>query len=131
VGTSLIKGYQLLFKGSKTGSYLTIEKSKDKAVPVAVWKVTESDERSLDRYEGFPDFYYKQTMELDVKGIRTGKTYRKKAFVYIMHEERELGVPFNQYVRVCLEGYQSFGFSAKYLEDALKISLEVANGNSN
>jgi hypothetical protein len=26
VGTSEIKDYQLLFKGSKTGSYLTIEK---------------------------------------------------------------------------------------------------------
>ena len=28
VGTMVLKGYELLFKGSKTGSYLTIEKKK-------------------------------------------------------------------------------------------------------
>lgn len=28
IGTSVIKDYELLFKGSKTGSYLTIEKRK-------------------------------------------------------------------------------------------------------
>lgn len=28
VGTSVIKGYELLYKGSKTGSYLTIDKEK-------------------------------------------------------------------------------------------------------
>lgn len=36
VGTSVIKDYQLLYKGSKTGSYLTIEKKKGGIVPVAI-----------------------------------------------------------------------------------------------
>lgn len=45
VGTAVIKGYQLLFKGSKTGSYFTIEKAENSAVPVAVWEVTDSDEK--------------------------------------------------------------------------------------
>ena len=40
VGTSVIKDYQLLYKGSKTGSYLTIEKKKGGIVPVAIWEVT-------------------------------------------------------------------------------------------
>ena len=60
VGKGVIKDYRLLFKGSKTGSYLTIEKAKGYEVPVAVWKVDEACEESLDRYEGYPSFYYKR-----------------------------------------------------------------------
>ena len=122
IGTSVIEDYRLLFKGSKTGSYLTIEPKAGAEVPVAVWEVTESDERSLDRYEGYPNFYYKTEMILDIKGIRTSKVRRRDAFVYIMHEERELGIPRGFYVKTCLEGYQSFGFDEKYLYDAITIS---------
>ena len=64
VGTSVIPDYQLLFKGSKTGSYLTIEKKKGASVPVAVWEVSEHDEQRLDAYEGYPNFYYKTDMQL-------------------------------------------------------------------
>jgi len=53
VGTSVIEGYELLFKGSKTGSYLTIEPKAGASVPVAIWSVTAEDEKALDRYEGW------------------------------------------------------------------------------
>ena len=122
IGTSVIDGYRLLFKGSKTGSYLTIEPKEGGKVPVVVWEVTESDEKELDRYEGYPTFYYKKTMTLDVKEIRTGKIRRKEAFVYIMHEERKLGSPSRYYIRTCLDGYRAFGFDERYLYDALAIS---------
>ena len=59
LGTAVLDGWELLFKGSKTGSYLTIEECAGGKVPVAVWEVTGSDEAALDRYEGFPTFYYK------------------------------------------------------------------------
>lgn len=122
IGTSVIDDYQLLFKGSKTGSYLTIEPKAGAEVPVVVWEVTEPDEKALDRYEGYPNFYYKKEMTLDIKGIRTKKVRRRDAFVYIMHEERELGTPSWYYVNTCLDGYRAFGFDEKYLFDAIKIS---------
>lgn len=122
IGTSVIEDYQLLFKGSKTGSYLTIEPKEGATVPVAVWEVTEQDELSLDRYEGYPNFYYKTEMALDIKGIRTGKIRRRQAFVYIMHEERELGIPSWFYVNTCLDGYRAFGFEEQYLFDAIEVS---------
>ena len=59
----------LLFKGSKTGSYLTIEPKEGSRVPVAAWEVSAEDELALDRYEGFPTFYYKKEMLLPIKGI--------------------------------------------------------------
>ena len=49
VGTAEIPNYQLLFKGSKTGSYLTIEPKQGCTVPAAVWSVSERDELALDR----------------------------------------------------------------------------------
>ena len=101
-----------------TGAYLTIEPKKGSEVPVAVWTVTETDEEALDRYEGCPVFYYKKDMELDIRGIRTGKMRKRKCFVYIMHEERKIGIPSLSYVRTCLEGYISFGFDEHYLSEA-------------
>ena len=40
IGTSEIPDYELLFKGSKTGSYLTIESKEGSRVPVAAWEVS-------------------------------------------------------------------------------------------
>ena len=125
VGKSVIKDYRLLFKGSKTGSYLTIEKAKGYEVPVAVWKVDEACEESLDRYEGYPSFYYKKEIEIDFKSIKKGLPRHSKAFVYIMHEERELGIPSRGYVEVCLEGYRTFGFNPILIEEAIIKSMEV------
>jgi len=125
VGRGVIKDYRLLFKGSKTGSYLTIEKAKGYEVPVAVWKVDEACEESLDRYEGYPSFYYKKEIEIDFKSIKKGLPRHSKAFVYIMHEERELGIPSRGYVEVCLEGYRTFGFNPILIEEAIIKSMEV------
>lgn len=124
IGTSEIHNYRLLFKGSKTGSYLTIEPEKGCSVPVAVWSVTDQDEWALDRYEGFPSFYYKKELELPITGIKTGKVRRRKVFVYIMHEDRPFGVPSSFYMRTCAEGYRYFGFDLQTLLEAFTYSQE-------
>lgn len=116
IGTSEIKDYRLLFKGSKTGSYLTIESKEGGRVPVVAWSVTAEDEAALDRYEGFPTFYYKKEMELPIKGIRSGRVRKRRCFVYIMHEDRQLGLPSSQYLRTCRDGYRCFGFDEKFLK---------------
>ena len=126
IGTSRIPGYRLLFKGSQTGAYLTIEKEEGSEVPVGVWEVTAADELALDRYEGYPRFYYKAEMVLPITGIQSGKVRRRRVFVYIMHEDRKIGIPNDYYVDVCLEGYRSFGFDELFLEEAVRISGEEA-----
>lgn len=130
IGTSVVPDYRLLFKGSQSGSYLTIEPQEGASVPVAAWEVTASDEQALDRYEGFPSFYYKKEMVLPVKGIRSGKIRRRKVFVYIMHEDRPLGLPSHHYLATCAEGYRSFGFDEKFLKWAYVDSgMELAEEN--
>ena len=116
LGTAEIADYRLLFKGSKTGSYLTIEKKRGGKVPVGIWQVTEQHEKALDRYEGFPVFYYKKEITI---------TEGRKAFVYIMHEDRPFAIPSKFYVDVCRIGYQDFGFDETYLFKALKKSKET------
>lgn len=127
IGTSEIKDYELLFKGSQTGCYLTIEKKKGGSVPVAVWATTATDEAALDCYEGFPTFYYKAEMELPVKDTSTGKVQNRKCYVYIMHEDRQLGSPSEFYVRTCLDGYRDFGFDEKILMKAVKNSRRMSH----
>ena len=95
-----------------------MEKKSGVSVPVAVWEVTAEDEKALDRYEGFPTFYYKKELTLPITGIRTGKIRQRRVFVYIMHEDRPIELPSTTYMQTCLEGYDDFGFNRQPLIEA-------------
>lgn len=125
VGTTELRGFELLYKGSKSGAYLTIEHKKGGVVPVALWEVSAADERRLDIYEGFPDFYYKRDIRLTYRD-QAGEAHKAQAFVYIMHEERRLGIPHWSYIGTCKQGYAYFGFDDKYLDEAYKRSWKGA-----
>lgn len=123
IGISAIPDYELLYKGSKTGAYLTIEQKVGGLVPIAVREVTADDEKHLDIYEGYPNFYYKKEVRLPIR-LANGKTKKVTAFVYIMHEEREIAIPSMTYIRTCEEGYRNFGFDTKFLDAAYEISAK-------
>lgn len=125
VGTAELCGWQLLFKGSGSGNYLTVERVEGHSVPVAVWAVSERDEENLDRYEGCPIFYYKKELVVELHEAETSETRLVTAFIYIMHEDRRLGRPTESYMKACLEGYEAFGFDPAILEEAYRISGEV------
>ena len=69
-----------------------------------------------------PNFYYKKNMKIRLS--ETGKMI--DAFVYIMHEERRLGIPTPAYVSTCKFGYTIFGFDFKYLDESYEKSLKGA-----
>lgn len=125
LGTAKLKDWELLFKGSKSGSYLTIEKKENAIVPVVIWKVDKTDEKALDRYEGYPTFYYKKDIKVQYKGIRTGNRRTVTSFAYIMHEERQIGVPSLFYLNTCLDGYDTFCFDKQILLNAYHKSKEL------
>lgn len=122
VGTGYIKDYELLFKGSQTGNYATIERKTGGIVPVTVWKISANDEKRLDHYEGVPRFYYKQ--ELPVRMGR--KTIH--GLVYIMHENREYGMPYDWYYLQMEQDYHKFGFDIRILRKALSVSQQRRKG---
>ena len=123
VGTGRLDGWRLMFKGSRTGAYATIEREKGQAVPILLWRISVADEERLDRYEGFPTFYYKRTIRAtrtDENGRDLGRT---QGMAYIMHEERKLGLPSTAYYDVLAAAYRKFGFDTAILEKAHKDSV--------
>ena len=68
VGNAILYGWQLLFKGCAT-----IEPNPERNTPVLVWEISERDERSLDRYEGYPSFYYKKDLEVETFPLEGGE----------------------------------------------------------
>ena len=124
VGTAELKGYRLLFKKSKSGSYLTVEKKRGRSVPLVVWRISEYHEKRLDRFEGCPVYYYKTTKAVDVHNLLDGGFLGTvEGIIYILHEERPLGVPTFRYFNLCMEGYERFGFDMNLMEKAVEESL--------
>ena len=71
----------------------------------------------------YPAFYYKKSVKLNVRSLYSDREQILDAFLYIMHEERHLGLPSAQYVSVCRQGYTDFGFNEKFLRRALADSM--------
>lgn len=116
LGRTELEDYRLLFKGSKTGAYATIEPEEGSRVPVLVWTIEKEDEKRLDRYEGYPVFYYKKDLEIDLAGKRV------TAMAYIMDESREYGKPSERYYGVLERAYRKYGFPMEILTEAYEIS---------
>lgn len=152
VGRGEVVGLHLLFKGSGSGVYATLEEAKDfigmqNRVPVILWSITPQDEKALDHYEGFPHFYYKQDICVDRvawcrPSKRASRLYETPSFdregkyvldedvkinvavgmAYIMHEDRLLGRPGKAYYRLLRRAYERFMFDTSILDAAVRFS---------
>lgn len=120
VGASEIKDYELLFRGGRRSSVATVEPLKGSSVPVLLWKLKERDLQALDRYEGYPSFYRKEVLDVELRG----KTV--SAMVYIMNDGHPFGSPSDYYLNTIMEGYQSAGFNTELLEQAVEKSIRLA-----
>lgn len=119
IGTAVLDNYQLSYKGSMDGySYLTIEEKDESYVPVGVYKISHLDEALLDKYEGYPELYYKEYKTVNVNGRK------RKALIYVMRPEFEYYIPSTNYVNICKKGYKDFGFSEEILDQALQVTIE-------
>ena len=120
LGTSELKGYRLLFKGLKPGIYATIESAPGFSMPVVLWSITTSGEQRLDYYQGFPNFYDKEMIQVTLAGKMV------EGMAYVMPKDRPFGVPDASYVRLITNAYKKFGFDPGILGRALKDSEEYA-----
>ena len=118
IGNALLPDYRLLFRGGNGGSVATVEPKRGASVPVLIWEITPRCEDALDRYEGWPRLYRKETVgvEYDGKIVET--------MIYIMNDGYPLGSPSQGYLNVILEGYDSAGFDPQVLRDALTASTK-------
>lgn len=123
-GVATLDGYALAFRGN---GCLTIDPDKSSEVNVAVWDVSEADEKALDRYEGFPNYYYKKDFEIDMLD-QNGQWHKVNAFAYIMRDGEPYALPWDVYYETCKAGSDHFKFSDRNLQSALaKAAMEVGH----
>lgn len=117
-GKGLLKGYRLAFQGRPNNAYATIVKSDGDEVPVIVWELKPRDEKALDMYEGYPNSYYKENLQVE---LESGEAVT--AMVYIMTNRipgrTSKNNPSSIYLGTILRGYIAAGFDYKYLQTAL------------
>lgn len=91
--------------------HATVEPSKwaEDRVPVLIWEISDRDEASLDRYEGVPHYYTKETAT--VHGT-DGNTYT--GLIYIMNKDMQrMSMPDKSYVDGIQSAYRALGFAAE------------------
>lgn len=120
LGPAELLGYSLLFRGSKGHAVATVEPNPDSLVPVLLWEITPCDEASLDRYEGWPNFYRKEIQSVCFQGKNI------EAMIYIMNPGAPLGSPSPFYLGTIAEGYTASGFNVDYLTEAIRLSAKNA-----
>ena len=60
-GQAVLAGWELLFRGCAT-----IAPNPKKNTPVLVWEISERDEENLDFYEGYPNYYRKEDLNIEL-----------------------------------------------------------------
>ena len=114
-GAGIIKNYDLTFWGNwNRYGVATVVPNPGTDVPVGLWVISPDDEKNLDIYEGWPNLYRKEEIEvvMDDGSVVTG-------MIYIMNEGRmRPAFPSDSYYGTIASGYQSFGFDLKFLQAA-------------
>ena len=106
LGTSTLHGYRLVFNG-----VATIEPDPDRSVPVLLWDIKPADEIPLDRYEGYPRLYRRETVQVELDGRTVD------AMVYIMNSDG-IAPPSPYYYDVIRQGYEMNGLDISVLKQA-------------
>lgn len=110
VGPASLTGWKLVSRG-----VADVERANGGKVGGALWRLTSSCLRSLDRYEGFPSYYSREIVRVLTEN---GELW---AWVYVMTDARKrTEYPFSAgYALACAEGARQCGVpvSALYLRD--------------
>ena len=118
VGSVTLQNYELQFRGS---GFATVAPKKGSTVHGLVWKITPNCEQSLDRYEGYPRHYTKETVTVkDAAGTEI------PVMVYIMAEPycRQPALPSPYYYRVIQRGFEANGLPVDSLRDAWSRTID-------
>ncbi len=109
-----LNNWELAYRGSKTNAHATVIRKQGSTVPVLIWEITPKDEYYLDIYEGYPHYYFKRNVMVDINGRK------KKGMVYIMDQRQLPGKPSDQYVKTILQGYKDNCFDINILQKSLE-----------
>ena len=107
IGNGVLKGYRWIIS---TQGYANIVKSKRDEVHGVIYEISESDERSLDRFEGVHSgSYRKEMMMVEVDG------QSQECLVYVDPVNGE-GNPKEEYIERINKGISDSKLSQKYID---------------
>lgn len=112
----VLNNWELVYRGSKSNSHATIERKTGSSVPVLVWEIQPSDEYRLDLYEGYPHYYFKRNIMVNI-GAK-----KKNAMIYIMNEQQLPGKPSIHYVEIIRQGYIDNDMDLSILKKSLELN---------
>ncbi len=111
VGPVTLEDYELLFRGSGVA---TIGPKEGSTVHGLLWRITPQCERSLDRYEGYPHLYGKESVT-----VKNARGQKFTVMAYMMTERYLIpAIPPEGYYSGIEEGYRQNGLPVERLQDA-------------
>jgi len=108
LGKVTLPDHELQFK-----QFCDVVPKKGSDVDCVLWSITEQCEKSLDRLEGYPDFYTKKNVQVWHQGKLIW------AMIYVMTDYYEQNLPSEYYFFTVLEGYRSHNIDENQLHQAL------------
>ena len=123
VGPVTLDDYVLLFRGRRAGNGVaTIAPQEGEQVQGLLWRITPGCEQALNRYEGYPSLYTKETLTVR---DRQGNSFQVMA--YIMSERyREPAIPSSFYYNGIRDGLRQNGMPTAPLRQAWeRVNREV------
>lgn len=105
--TAILPNYKLIFVGYSRnwkGGVASIKPFKGEKVAGAIYEISESDLKKLDRYEGFPDIYNRIRIK-----VWTDADEPVDAITYIKIEQTPETSPSKEYLAIITQGYRDWG----------------------
>lgn len=113
-----VEDYRLTFCSMNPGNGVaTILPEEGSHVDGVLWRITPECEKSLDRYEGYPRLYGKETIH-----VKNAEGKEREVLVYTMNEpyRNSPARPSDFYLKGILEGCRENGMPTKPIMDAVK-----------
>jgi len=109
IGRAILKNYRLMFKG-----VADIEPASGHQVHGALYEITAEHLKTLDRFEGYPQFYIRKFLP-----VCTKEGEEVEAVVYLMNNCRQYSSPHRGYLNVILSGCRQWGLPEEHARDVI------------
>lgn len=116
IARAYLKGYRFVYDGHseyRKGAVANIVKSKRGVVWGALYEITETCLKKLDKYEEYPYSYDRKKVEVFTED---GKKFVAQVY---LRKPRKPGTPSNEYRKIVLEGAKDCNLPENYIEEFL------------